>query len=1099
MKFKHLITIIFALFIFTFKGQTQVKEYFITCNPDDFAYIYANYWEDINIPVTLTYNGTTWNDIQMRIRGDGSRQFAKKSLKVKFANIPFANGRFELNFNAEWEDQSYIRAFISSRVFRQAGQSCFSNDFARLYLNGSFLGLYNSVENVDEQFLAANNYDPNGNLYKAAVDGSCLSIYDELTNVWEQKTGSGNKEDLAAFIGQINNASDADYLQFCQQQMDYSQMINIIACNMILSNQSTYYHNYFMYHDVNGNNKWEMMPWDLDKTLSVYAWKNYTNSSAPWVPDNPFLERALLNPTIFADIRNRVQEISSQVLNTANLWPMIDSLVTVLQPSVQEDTTDDIENVQIWLDKVNIEKNYIANWPAQLQWQFEHIQSTFVATRTPGFNQPDITFNWTPSVDPDGGPVYYRFSLTTNAFEPETTTVYDNINDTFLSLTNLATGNYFWKVSSFKGEQEVEAFDSKNPLQITVMETLPCTISSDLEIFSTNAPYLVNCNVTVEQQATLIIDEGVTLLFENNTFLKVTGGLEVNGTKKNPVYFKPFLEEGTFDSLVFINTSQDIHLNYLNLIGGVIHANTANLTFENCQMMLSNKHLVGQNVIYGHYNGEVVIKNSQFYGNNTGQGLELAWCQSAVVENCKFSQLDDPIEFISIPEGYVHNNTLKISNDDGIDFNNCKNLSIKNNVIYDCSDNGISIGNEFNGPCENILIENNLVVNCAYGMTVKDGSNAIISNNTFYQCGTGFKLWEKNPGLGGGQAVLKNTIISATTNQVLDVDEHSQIQISYTICDTETLEGSGNLFANPLFVAPADSNFQLLAASPCINAGDPTSPADPDGTRADIGAYYFNFGTYNVIFNEINYKSANDFDTGDWVEIYNVDANSADISGWIFKDEDDTHIFEIPFGTVLQPGGYLVLCAELPLFREHYADLENAIGDFSFGLSSSGELVRLYNHTGTLVDSVLYGVQSPWPTEPNGQGPTLELKNPFLDNTLPESWATSDAHGTPGAINSSYVSNIIDEVNEGIKMNIFPNPSKGDVQIDFSSPDSGTVVVSVFDYTGKLMLEIPTSNVLPGINSIKMQEKFAGGLYIIRLNLYNGKETNTISSKLLVK
>jgi parallel beta-helix repeat protein len=1096
MKRKIFLAVIFLLALaFNVKGDNQVKEYFITCDPADFEYIYANYWEDIYIPVTIAFDGTTWDDVQMRIRGDGSRMFPKKSLKVKFGGNPFVTGSYELNLNAEWEDESYMRAFLSSRVFRQAGQTCFDTEFVRLYLNGTFLGLYNSIQNVDEEFLQANGYDPDGNLYKADKDGACLSIYDDIPNFWTLETGSGNKEDLTTFISEINQVTDDEYLQFCQQQMDYDQMINIIACNMILSNHSTYYHNYFMYHDVNGSNKWEMMPWDLDKTLSVYAWKNYTNSSAPWVPDNPFLERALLNPTIFADIRSRVQEIGSQILTTANLWPMIDSLVTVLQPSVEEDTTDNIETVQQWLDKVNVEKTYIANWLDQIQWQFNHVQSTFTATRTPGFSSPNVTFNWTPSIDPDGGSVYYRFSLTTNAFEPETTTNFDNISTTSLSLTNLAEGDYFWKVTSVKGEQEVEAFDSKNPLQITVMETLPCTISSDLEIFNTNSPYLVNCNVTVEPQASLIIHEGVTLLFENNTFLKVTGGLEVNGTKENPVYFKPFLEEGSFDSLVFINTAQDIHLNYLNLIGGVIHANTANITFDNCQVMLSNKHLVGQNVIYGHYNGAVVIKNSQFYGNNTGQGLELAWCESAVVENCSFSLLDDPIEFISIPEGYVHNNTLKLSNDDGIDFNNCKNLSIKNNLIYDCSDNGISIGNEFNGPCENILIENNLVVNCAYGMTVKDGSNAIISNNTFYQCGTGFKLWEKNPGLGGGQAVLKNTIISATTNQVLDVDEHSQIQISYSICDTETLGGSGNLFANPQFVAPADSNFQLLPDSPCINAGDPASPADPDGTRADIGAYYFNFGAYNVIFNEINYKSANDFDTGDWVELYNIDESEADISGWIFKDSDDNHIFEIPAGTIIQPGDYLVLCAELPLFRQLYPDLENAIGDFSFGLSSSGELIRLYNHTGIMIDSVVYGNASPWPTEPNGQGPTLELKNPFLDNSLGQNWAASEAHGTPGAINSCFVSNSIIESGDGFLVNVFPNPSNGKFQIDFYCQDSGTAVISVFNYTGKLVKELTQEVTTPGITSVKINETLNPGLFIVRINL----NSNTLSGKLLVK
>lgn len=50
--------------------------------------------------------------------------------------------------------------------------------------------------------------------------------------------------------------------------------------------------------------------------------------------------------------------------------------------------------------------------------------------------------------------------------------------------------------------------------------------------------------------------------------------------------------------------------------------------------------------------------------------------------------------------------------------------------------------------------------------------------------------------------------------------------------------GTGNLQADPLFVSafgPA-RDFRLSAASPAINAGDPASPADPDGSRADMGA-----------------------------------------------------------------------------------------------------------------------------------------------------------------------------------------------------------------------------------------------------------------------
>jgi hypothetical protein len=60
--------------------------------------------------------------------------------------------------------------------------------------------------------------------------------------------------------------------------------------------------------------------------------------------------------------------------------------------------------------------------------------------------------------------------------------------------------------------------------------------------------------------------------------------------------------------------------------------------------------------------------------------------------------------------------------------------------------------------------------------------------------------------------------------------------------------GTDNIDDDPLFVDPANGDFHLTWAnfpipdstmSPCIDAGDPASPLDPDGTIADMGAYYF--------------------------------------------------------------------------------------------------------------------------------------------------------------------------------------------------------------------------------------------------------------------
>lgn len=48
-----------------------------------------------------------------------------------------------------------------------------------------------------------------------------------------------------------------------------------------------------------------------------------------------------------------------------------------------------------------------------------------------------------------------------------------------------------------------------------------------------------------------------------------------------------------------------------------------------------------------------------------------------------------------------------------------------------------------------------------------------------------------------------------------------------------------NIFLPSLMIDPANKNHNLQPSSPCIDAGDPNYPLDPDWTTADIGAVYF--------------------------------------------------------------------------------------------------------------------------------------------------------------------------------------------------------------------------------------------------------------------
>lgn len=169
--------------------------------------------------------------------------------------------------------------------------------------------------------------------------------------------------------------------------------------------------------------------------------------------------------------------------------------------------------------------------------------------------------------------------------------------------------------------------------------------------------------------------------------------------------------------------------------------------------------------------------------------------------------------------------------------------------------------------------------------------------------------------------------------------------------------------------------------------------------------FQFNLvGEQFPVINEINYHSAVNFDSKDWIEILNPSEAPINVSGYVFKDEKDDHEFIIPENTIINPMDYIILCRNSNAFHLLYPDVPNYFGDFNFSLSNGGELLRLFDPEGTLIDYVDYDDSSPWPDEPDGEGPTLELKQLPRDNYHCSNWGVSDGHGTPGSINSVVVS-----------------------------------------------------------------------------------------------
>ena len=115
-------------------------------------------------------------------------------------------------------------------------------------------------------------------------------------------------------------------------------------------------------------------------------------------------------------------------------------------------------------------------------------------------------------------------------------------------------------------------------------------------------------------------------------------------------------------------------------------------------------------------------------------------------------------------------------------------------------------------------------------------SHVTISGNTAYENGSGMHSFLSNPTLINSiiwENIPESIYIWGTSGEVIIT--YSNIEGGY--------EGLGNIDADPQFTDPENGDFTLQPSSPCIDAGDPESELDPDGTIADMGVYYFHHTT----------------------------------------------------------------------------------------------------------------------------------------------------------------------------------------------------------------------------------------------------------------
>ena len=192
------------------------------------------------------------------------------------------------------------------------------------------------------------------------------------------------------------------------------------------------------------------------------------------------------------------------------------------------------------------------------------------------------------------------------------------------------------------------------------------------------------------------------------------------------------------------------------------------------------------------------------------------------------------------------------------------------------------------------------------------------------------------------------------------------------------------------------------------------------GEWSGLNSAYFAVGSQppsaaNVVFSELHYHPApptrpsevaidTDPDAFEFIEIMNVGTTTVDFTGAHLAAGA---LFDFPTGYTLAPGARCVVVKNTAAFEARYGTGRAVVGTFAAdggnqtGLSNGGETLSFTltaNNITTALFSMTYDDIAPWPTSPDGNGPSLVLRTPApsVNHSTPTNWiASADNGGSP--------------------------------------------------------------------------------------------------------
>ncbi|MGL1902649.1 MAG: CotH kinase family protein [Fibrobacterales bacterium] len=286
-------------------NQDVVREYHIVLDPDSLAFIDSDPEAEDYVGGSIVLDGDTIGPVGIRYNGGDCvtngrlpKNCPKLSMKIKLtwstSNLRIY-GKKRLIFKAMLKDDSQMHERLGFWIYNKMGVKAPRVVHAKVFVNDTYAGLFNLVEEVDGKFTKSHfSTDGDGNLYKDTWPTEytdTAKTAENFINNLETNTSTPNVNLIKGFADEIISAgTPADAAFIISNYMDVPTMMNYIAVDRAIRNDQGIFHwdcnssqtncepeNFFWYEEPT-NELLSVIPWDLDRAFENISGENNEDS-----------------------------------------------------------------------------------------------------------------------------------------------------------------------------------------------------------------------------------------------------------------------------------------------------------------------------------------------------------------------------------------------------------------------------------------------------------------------------------------------------------------------------------------------------------------------------------------------------------------------------------------------------------------------------------------------------------------------------------------------------------------------------------------------------------------------------------------------------